>query len=201
MRRTVGQMKSMPRASWLFGAWAGAVVLAGGILTSYHQPFLVPEANALQSALPIDVHGKGQWRATHLLSGSCECSRRVMLHLLQRRPTPGVSEQVVLVDDGQAYLPGTDGVVDSLKLAKFSVAHVAYDNVAAASEMHGVPLLMISSPAGRVEYLGGYGAAGDKDATILQKVRSGSAVSPLPVLGCAIGRQTRRSSDPFRLKY
>ncbi len=194
-------MKRVSRVWWFFSAWAGAVILVGGILTSYHQPFLVPEAAALQRLFATGKRGKGLWQTTHFLSGSCECSRRVMLHLLERRPLPGLSEQVVLVDDGQAYLPDTADLLNSLKKAGFSVVHVAYDELVTTTGVRGVPLLLVSSPLGNVAYLGGYGAAGDQDEGILHQVRSGSVVPPLPVLGCAVGKRTKRSSDPFRLKY
>lgn len=203
--RTVGQMNGVSRISWFFIAWVGVVVLVGGILTSYHQPFVMPDANALKLVLAKGAEGGvrsgAHWQTTHLLSGGCGCSRRIMQHLLQRRVMPGVFEQVALVDDDEANLPGTAEVLDSLKASGFGVSHVASRDIAATSGVQGVPLLLVASPEGKVVYLGGYGPGLDQDAEILRRVRGGSAVAPLPVIGCAIGMRVKRSSDPFRLKY
>ena len=68
-------------ARCLLAVWAGSVVLVGGALTSFHQPFRTPGAGVL--ALAGDARGH-DWRAIHFLSGSCQCSQRVMQHLLAR---------------------------------------------------------------------------------------------------------------------
>ena len=193
-------MNRSSRISYFFGAWAAIVVLIGGALTSFHQPFRLPEADALSRTL-VPVSSMPHWTVTHILSGGCGCSRRVMLHLLQRKPTPDVFEQVVLVDGGENDLPGTDKVLSSLRLAGFAIVDASRREVTPSSPLNAVPLLMVTSPQGKVAYVGGYGTAGDKDDQILHQLRAGLPVAALPVIGCAVGKRARRLADPFRLKY
>lgn len=192
------------RMSWFFAAWAAGVVLTGGILTSFHQPFRLPDEHSLSVVLAQNSgteRATPQWTATHLLSGSCGCSRRVMDHLIQRRQVPGVTEQVVIIDGGEAYLPGTAQEMTALQQSGFKLRHIADEEMPVYFGLHGVPLLVVTAPGGSVVYLGGYGTAEDGYEEIFRKVRSGVKVAPLPVVGCAIGRRNRRSVDPFRLKY
>jgi len=185
-------------AHWLLGIWAAISILLGGILTSYHQPFVVPGERIL--ALAPDA-GKGGWRAIHLLSGSCGCSQTVMKHLLKRHLLEGVSEEIVLVDGPERYLPGSADLVNGLEAEGFRVNHINAQDVPADSGLRGVPLLVFSAPGNNVAYIGGYGATGDGDNAIYDRIRHGNKVEVLPVRGCAIGERIRRKADPFRLKY
>lgn len=204
IERTMRRMRSNSLTSWFFAVWAVGVVLIGGALTSFHQPFRLPEAEALSRGLgkysPLG-DGPPAWKMTHLLSGECGCSRRVMTHMLERGPASGVEEQIFLVDGGEPYLPDTDKVLTSLRSAGFPITHIADRDIPSNARFRAVPLLMVVSPEGGVAYLGGYGSAGDKDEDILDRVRAGSSVTSLPVIGCAVGNRIRKVSDPFHLKY
>jgi hypothetical protein len=170
----------------------------GSILTSYHQPFHGPGAGLL--AL-VDDPGRGQWRMLHVLSDSCGCSQRVMQHLLARHAVPGVTEQVLLIEDEGSKLSGGDELVARLGQEGFRVTRIAARSIPAESGMRGVPLLIVASPGDKIAYMGGYGMRGDQDATVFQTVRSGAQMKALPVLGCAVGSRVRRQADPFGLKY
>jgi hypothetical protein len=183
---------------WLLGIWVVVSILLGGILTSYHQPFVLPGERIL--ALVPDS-GKGGWRAIHLLSGSCGCSQAVMKHLLERHLLEGVSEEIVLVDGPEKYLPGSAALANGLEAEGFRVNHINSQDVPEDSGLRGVPLLVFSSPGNKVAYIGGYSGTGDGDKAIYERIRHGNKVEILPVRGCAIGEQVRRKADPFRLKY
>jgi hypothetical protein len=184
--------------SRLLAAWAVAVILVGGVLTSYHQPFRTPDEKLL---LLMTDPGHGEWKALHLLSGGCGCSRRVMLHLLARQKMDHVEEQVLMVDDQESYLPDVETLLGKLQKAGFSVSHIAADHIPDEAGFSGVPLLVFASPEGKPAYIGGYGTAGDQDTAIYANLRAGRAQKSLNVIGCAVGSRVRRAADPLHLKY
>jgi hypothetical protein len=184
--------------AWLFGGWAGAVVLAGGALMSFHQPFVTPGERILGLGRVVDGGG---WRMLHVVSGSCGCSQKVMRHLLERGPMPGVQEEVVVVDGGEPYLDGSAGLMAGLAQAGFAVSHLAAAEVPADAGLHGVPLLVVAKPGRSVVYVGGYGAGGDQDGAIVRALRADQKATPLAVVGCAVGARVRREADPLHLKY
>ena len=178
--------------------WTVAVVLMGGIFTSYHQPFNIPGEGVL--ALVQDP-GRGNWRTLHILSTGCGCSLRVMQHLLVRHPFPDVKEQVLLIGDDEASSPVTDELIAKLRRQGFSLTRIAAKDVPKQAGLHGVPLLVVASPENKIAYIGGYGAHGDEDGPVLAQARAGKKMIPLPILGCAIGSRIRQQADPFGLKY
>ncbi len=182
----------------LLTLWGLAAVVAGGVLTSFHQPFLAPDDKII--ALAPALMG-GQWGAIHVLSGSCACSQRVMRHLLARHRMNGLVEQVVLLDGAEPYLPETASLIARLQQASFPVRHIASHDLPPEYGVHGVPLLLIASPSRQMAYMGGYGAAGDEDVGVVAKLQAGDRPTVLPILGCAVGRQARAQADPFRWKY
>jgi hypothetical protein len=182
----------------MMAAWGSAVILIGGVLTSYHQPFQTPAEGILALAPHTNRHG---WRAIHILSGSCACSQRVMRHILARSPFDEMEEEILMIDGQEYYRPESSGLLESLDRKGFPVTHVSAKDISPDIGLRGVPLLIFAAPNGKIVYMGGYGTAGDQDSAILRQVRSGRATRPLAVLGCAIGSRTRRDADPFRLKY
>lgn len=187
--------------------WMACSILFGSLLMSYHQPFRAPLGSGILALAPLsptaDPHNP-QWRAIHILSGSCACSQRVMAHLAERGPVPGITEQILLIDitDGpDLYLPGSRSLLARLQRSGFTVHHLRSSDIPPTTGLRGVPLLLFANPEGHVAYLGGYGPRGDQDTILLADLRSGSSAAPLPVLGCAIGAHLRRTLDPLHLKY
>jgi hypothetical protein len=185
-------------ARCLLAVWAGSVVLVGGALTSFHQPFAAPGAGVL--ALAGDPRGH-DWRAIHFLSGSCQCSQRVMQHLLARRRWDDVTEEIVMIDGSLPYLADSPALLARLAAAHFLIRHIVEQDVPLDSGLHGVPLLVFVSPQHQIAYLGGYGAAGDQDETLYHQLRAGLKPAPLPMIGCAVGSRLQRRLDPLHLKY
>jgi hypothetical protein len=191
-------MKPKYLVSLFLSLWAGVVLVVGGVLTSYHQPFLTPDEKILSLARP-SAHN--QWQVIHIVSGGCVCSQRVMQHLLERHPVNDVAEQILVVDGPAPYLPDTDRLLERLQSAGFPLIHLAAKDIPESYGLRGVPLLIIVSPQRSIAYLGGYGPRGDQDIQTLQLIRSGRPPTALPILGCAIGQRLRRQADPFGLKY
>lgn len=123
-----------------------------------------------------------------------------MQQLNRRGPVPATIESVILVDDGEPGLPGSDALVAGLKHAGFNVSRVPAERARQAYGLVGLPLLLASRGNNRA-YMGGYGSDLQAGATILERLRSGNMVSALPVLGCAVGASLRRAADPLALKY
>jgi hypothetical protein len=195
---TPGIMKPKYLIPFFLTLWAVVVLVVGGVLTSYHQPFLLPDEKILSLARP-SAHN--QWQAIHIVSGGCVCSQRVMQHLLGRHPVNDVAEQILVVDGPEPYLPDTDRLFERLQSAGFPLIHLPAKDIPESYGLRGVPLLVIASPQRSIAYLGGYGPRGDQDIQILQLIRSGHLPKSLPILGCAIGQRVRHQVDPFGLKY
>lgn len=174
----------------IFTAWAAASILAGSVLTSFHQPFALPSNALVTLAQP----GKG-WRVLHLLSDSCGCSRKVSEYLLKRGPLPGASEQVLFIDAEDPF-----GTRAALSAGGFQVSSAPSAKLRSFG-VTGVPLLVFISPSGEVRYMGGYGVGSYKDADLWTQIQEGRPVKNLPVLGCAVGQTLRREVDPLAWKY
>ncbi len=173
-------------------------MLLGAILTSYHQPMRSPGQKVLQLA---GLSSQKRWRAIHLLSGSCGCSQRVMLHLLERPLFNDVEEHLLVIDDDTPYLPESNSLLQRLQQYGFTVRHIAANEIPDDVELRGVPLLLFVSPEGNIRYSGGYGSHYDQDVSLFEQVRSGQSPRPLSLLGCAVGNRLKRKADPFHLKY
>ncbi len=187
----------------LLALWAAAALLAGGMLTSFHQPFAGPWARVAGLAgSGMQASGReAGWGVVHVLSGSCACSQRVMRHLLERRQTDGVMEEVVLVDDGEAYLAGSAELIERMRDAGFAVSRRTAAELVGEYGVRGVPLLLVISPGRKLAYAGGYGERSDADTGIVERLRAGKQADALPILGCATGHALRAASDPFGWKY
>ena len=184
----------------MLGLWAAAALLTGGILTSFHQPFVGPDTHGVGLA-GSSAGARSGWGVVHVLSGSCACSQRVMRHLLTRKRMDGVAEQVVLVDGGEAYLAGSSLLAEQLAVAGFAVSRRRAADVTRQYGVRGVPLLLVISPERKLAYAGGYGERGDGDTRIVERLRAGTTAVTLPILGCAAGRALQAASDPFGWKY
>ncbi len=71
-------------------------------------------------------------------------------------------------------------------------------------EIDAAPLLVAIDPEGRVRYAGGYTDRKQgpdvRDRQILDALQRGDVVQPLPLYGCAVSKQLRRTLDPLGLK-
>jgi hypothetical protein len=144
------------RTGLLLGVWTAAVVVIGGVLMSYHQPFVTPDARILSLG---STSQRGRWRALHIVSGSCVCSRRVMEHLLQRRPQAGLVEEILMIEGSEIPLAGTASLLNKLEAAGYTVSRLAAEAIPESSGLHGVPVLIYATPENKLAYLGGYGRA------------------------------------------
>jgi hypothetical protein len=140
----------------------------------------------------------GRWLAVHVLYSKCECSRRILQHLFERRVLADVAELVVLVGGQPAYEQrarnsgyALDVVTPPLLLQKYG--------------FEGAPLFVVADPKGGIRYLGGYTERKQglavQDVQILSRLRRQEHVAELPLFGCAVSRSLQALLDPLGIKY
>jgi hypothetical protein len=182
----------------LFGVWAGGALLCGSVFTSFHQPFTTPQTGILALGRATKP---GQWRALHFVSSSCGCSQKILQGLERRGKLSDIAEQILVIDSHESPLPGSQQRLSTLQADGFTVEHLDSSTIPSNVGLHGVPMLAIASPTGRLVYIGGYGPEGGSDPALIRKAQAGNAPSPKPILGCAVGARIRRKADPLRWKY
>jgi hypothetical protein len=171
--------------------WAAVSIVAGSVLTSFHQPFALPA----RSIVSLAGGPKGGWRALHLIAAGCGCSEKVSAYLAGRPPLNGIAEEVLFIG-----APTEFAGRDALAARGFRVTTIRPQDLQSFG-VKGVPLLIFISPKDEVVYMGGYGAGSYMDASIWSRLQAGIVVSPLPILGCAVGRGLKRELDPLSWKY
>jgi hypothetical protein len=173
----------------LLTVWAVLSVLAGSMLTSFHQALALPSRSI--SSLATEKHG---WRAMHLLAADCGCSQKVSEYLSKRAPLEGVSEEVVFIGAADPFRNR-----ESLLARGFNAKSIRADDLEPFA-MKGAPLLIFISPRDEIVYMGGYGMGGYRDVFIWSQLSAGALVRPLPAFGCAVGQGLKRGIDPFSWK-
>jgi hypothetical protein len=171
--------------------WAAVSIVAGSVLTSFHQPFALP-SETVASLATGPRHG---WRVLHLIAAGCGCSRKVSAYLTARPPLDGIAEEVLFIGP-----PAEFSDHDALAARGFRVRTVGPEALQPFG-LKGVPLLIFISPQDEVTYIGGYGVGSYKDASIWSQLQAGTVPPSLPVFGCAVGRGLKREVDPLFWKY
>lgn len=173
----------------------GAYLLAGHV---FAMPTPPPDAPALGSGLEgARPPGQKGWFALHVIYGECGCSRRIVEHLVARRPRADVGERIALV--------GNDPTLRAaLTAAGYEVEGLEMDQLQERYGISAVPTLAVLGPDDTVRYVGGYtrrkrGPA-IADDEILDGLLAGDQPEQLPVFGCAISRELRNATDPLGLR-
>lgn len=181
-------------------AWFAASCALGGILLLRHVLALPTPSrddrtlhDALAAALPAPA-----WRAYHFMYRPC--SRRTIDHLIADPRPADLHELVVMVDDDGAAGP-TDAV---LRARGFAVEVVTPAALHARFHLEAAPVLVVTTPAGEVAYVGGYNthkqSLAYQDAAIVAELRARDQVSSLPVFGCATSARLANLVDPLGLQ-
>jgi hypothetical protein len=187
--------------------WFGLTTAVASTLLGRHLltlPSAGPQSTSPLFALRRDPRAH---LAAHVLWSGCRCSRRIAEHLATG-PRPGEYEEHVLwVRTAEQTAEQTAEPGDSLKQALqrrgFTVHDVSPSELETRYGVVGVPLLVLFTPDGRMAYSGGYT---DKkqglmahDEELMEAVAARSAVSSLPVFGCAVGAQLSAQLNPLNL--
>jgi hypothetical protein len=200
----------VPRSPWravirgAFVVWIVCCVVGGSYLLSGHLLTLpTPELTDLgpqRSAVAQRRSSqRGQWLAVHILDQDCKCSQRVLDHLLTEPRPAGVVERVVLI----ASEVSSDRIA-AIHARGFDLDIVTPDELAQRYRVEAAPLMVVIDPGDSVRYVGGYTprkqAADVRDVAMLDALRRGESVEPLPTFGCAVGRSLRGRIDPLGIR-
>lgn len=146
--------------------------------------------------------------AYHFLYETCPCSKRVLRSVLNRRPTNGAIERVVLIAEDKAESANSGSADENISTARsagFRVTRVTPKELKAKYNIESAPLLVVTNEKGEIIYSGGYTSRkqglGIQDVSIIASIISGKHVESLPVYGCAVSKELQAILDPFRLKY
>lgn len=149
---------------------------------------------------------QGRWSAHHVLYQSCGCSQRVLAHLLERRARPDLVETVVYVrDPSSSDVAERDEVSAKVRVAGFGFEASTPAELESRYAVESAPFLLVGDGSGGVRYAGGYtersGSKQIEDIAIIDGLKAGRKMGPLPVFGCAVSSRVQEAIDPLRLKY
>jgi len=188
----------------LFAVWVVCCLVGGGYLLSAHlltlpTPDLTdlgPQRSAVAARRSTQ---QGRWLAVHILDQECKCSQRVLDHLLAEPRPPGIVERVVLI----ASEVSADRSA-AIRARGFDLDIVTPEVLAERYRVQAAPLLVVLDPSDAVRYVGGYTprkqADDVRDVAIVEALRRGEAVEPLPTFGCAVGRALKEKIDPLGIR-
>ena len=174
-------------ASWMVGHWAALPA---------------PTENDTRTTEALvelrDAQGLAGWTRVHVLFSDCGCSKRVFDALVDQPLASDATDVALLVGDAEAQ---------ASRAAEVGLTHVRL-TTEDLEQQYGIvsaPLLLILAPDGSLAYAGGHtdrkrGFAIQSDA-LLERLRAGEEVEPLPVFGCGVSRDLQRQLDPLGLKY
>ncbi|MEZ5977587.1 MAG: hypothetical protein R3F34_05145 [Planctomycetota bacterium] len=141
---------------------------------------------------------EGRWSMWHVLYEDCPCSLDAIDDVLASERPADLDEHVLLVGRD-------DDLAERLRGAGIALHAVSADDLERSFGIVAAPLLVVVDPSGAVRYAGGYRARRDafgvEDLAILDRLRDGAEVEPLPIFGCGVSATVQASVDPFGLKY
>lgn len=173
-------------------------VLAATLLASHL--LALPTPPAADPRLTAGIASLAASRPTHLVhfvAVGCNCSAKIVERLVTRGALPDATETIVAVGTLE---PPTRARAEA---AGFRVVELGADDVEARFGAVAAPLLAISID-GATRYVGGYTARKQApfiaDLSILERVRRGEDVDPLPLFGCPVNQQLAKRADPLGLR-
>jgi hypothetical protein len=184
----------------LIATWAGLMITVVAFLMVGHWVVLPhPAKDDSQWAERLSAtrsKPESEWTVFHFLYGNCPCSRRVLDHVLTRKPIDGIRELIVFIGD--------DSEIKSAKKCGFEVECVTPEILKERYGVEAAPLLVVADPSSKIRYSGGYTARKQsldiQDREIIERILSGESLSDLPLFGCAVSSKLKFLVDPLRLK-
>jgi hypothetical protein len=193
----------------MLAIWALAVLVVGAALMAPHVIALPVPADGdgrlalAMRSLPGAVPGR--WTALHVLYQGCGCSARVFDRLIGRHARADLNEDVLFVRDASPADADVEKTAERARAAGFHFESVTPVELQQRYAIESVPVLVVADSQGQIRYSGGYtersGAVEVEDAAIIDGVRAGRTIEPLPVFGCAVSSRVQEAIDPLRLKY
>ncbi|MFN3244030.1 MAG: hypothetical protein ACE37K_21165 [Planctomycetota bacterium] len=188
----------------LLFVWAPMVLLVlSSLMTGHWAPLPTPQAHdaTLRRGL-AELPARARfddWTAYHVLYSGCRCSRFVFDYVAER-PTPtGLREVVLLVGAPDEEFAAACRERDMPCIV------LSQEQLEQRFGIEAAPLLLVTAPGHEVAYLGGYTdrkqAIDYRDLEIVERLRAGEQVDPMPVFGCGVSSSLQDALDPFGIKY
>jgi hypothetical protein len=181
----------------IVGGWFVVVILVCASLLARHlvalpRPMGEP---ALAAALASFRPTHAPLSIVHVLYGDCRCSRLVVDHLVTQPRPEDVEEHVIIVGDDEA-------IGARLAARGFSVKSVTASQLSALG-IESAPMFVVLTSGGDVRYAGGYTERKQgllpRDREVVASVRAGTTTTVLPVFGCAVSDELKKTINPLRL--
>jgi hypothetical protein len=142
----------------------------------------------------------------HFLSLKCQCSKKVLAHLIKRHALPNTTELVHLIDSKPEML-------SQLEAVGYQTNSIDEEEAVRRFNLHALPQLVITH-AQQTLYQGGYGPDqqhteiyGDEkiikelESQLLAGTSKGNVIVEFPIFGCANGTLQKKALDFLGLKY
>jgi hypothetical protein len=185
----------LPLAIW----FAGVTVLMSALAFSHW--FSLPHPGKRDTRLAAGIsellRDSRGWAAIHVLYTDCQCSQRIIDHLVESDRPAGLHEVVVLV--------GSNAEMERrLRTKGYAIVAVEPEVLYKRFGIEGAPLFVFVDSEHVVRYIGGYTERQQgpdiRDLFIMRDVRAGVAISDLPLFGCAVSQRLKELADPLAIK-
>ncbi len=194
------------KANWIgrtvLCVWAPLAFVAIGTLGVGHW-WSLPKPDSKDPLVSAAIRDQwqispGRWVGVHVLYSMCKCSERIVHHLVERRPMPGMAEVVVLVG-------ANEELERMIREGGYQLEVLAPSQLSEKYHIQSAPMLAVMDPSSVLRYLGGYTERKQglmiADATIIDRLRTERPVVELPLFGCAVSRSLQAMLDPLGIKY
>lgn len=184
----------------VLAAWAAFWLSAGSIFMVGHWVVMPePDNDSARLRAGLSSVGDGQsWTGLHVLYEGCQCSRRVVDHLLAMGSTPGVHDLVLVVGDGSIF-------GEELAASSLDVRYLRPEALRDDWGIEAAPLFVAATPEGEPVFIGGYTERKQgweiRDREILATLLSGGSPDDLPLYGCGVSKRLQGYLDPLGIKY
>lgn len=182
--------------------WAPALLVVCAFLLVGHWVTLpLPSGDDPKLARAIqqqrDFDEMGQWLAVHVLYARCDCSMRIVDHVLNRTRIPGVKEKIILVESQPHWEA-------EAKAKGIAVEVIRRDQLLSVYNIPAAPVLVVADPTGAIRYAGGYTTHKQgpdiRDVAVIDGVRQQHPQAPIPLFGCAVAATLSAMLDPLGIK-
>lgn len=196
----IGLTKWLPRLA--LAIWAPALLVVCAFLLVGHWITLpLPAgddpklARSIQDQRAYDE--MGQWMAVHVLYARCDCSKRIIEHILDRAPVAGVKEKIILVE----HQPRWEALAQEKHIP---VQVISRDELKSIYNIPAAPIMVVADPHGTIRYAGGYTARKQgpdiRDVAVISDVMQQHPAAPIPLFGCAVSATLSAMLDPLGIK-
>lgn len=182
--------------------WAPSLIVICAFLLAGHWITLpLPSGGDPKLAQSIHEHRSidemGEWLAVHVLYSRCNCSKRIVNHLLSRERIPGVKEKIILVEHQPEW-------ESHAKKMGIPVEVLTRHELESVYNIPAAPIMVVADPGGSIRYAGGYTTRKQgpdiRDIAVINAAMQEHPAEPIPLFGCAVAKTLSTLLDPIGVK-